>query len=283
MLSEPIRMMSRHKAIKTSVPVGGEKDIYFLGGHDLEMAEIARVLREHGAVFVDRGLNWDQATFSAYEAELRAAIAAGQRPVLVEIRDIPADIHPFVDVIDHHGPQSAHLPTSLEQVLAHLGVTTLTREQALIAANDKGYIEGMLAIAATPEEIANIRRRDREAQGITAEQEALAESAVAQRTCPAPGLAIVELAHGKAACVTDRLSNLTGGPGYRNLFIESPGEVSFFGEGRTIEQLHRRFGGYCGGELPVRGYWGLEKPSSSERSGIREWLLHELGSSRSAG
>lgn len=256
--------------------------MYFLGGHDLEMAEIAKILHEHGVPFVDHGLDWAHATFANYDSEIRTAIRSPRRPILVELRDIPADVHPFVDVIDHHGPESGHLPTSLEQVLARLGKTELTREQALIAANDKGYIEGMLAIAATPEEIANIRRRDREAQGITAEQEALAESAVAQRACPAPGLAIVELAHGKTACVTDRLSNFAGGPGYRNLFIESPGEVSFFGEGRTIEQLHRRFGGYCGGDLPIRGYWGLEKPSNSERGGIREWLVHEFESSRSA-
>jgi hypothetical protein len=253
--------------------------VYFLGGHDLEMAEIARVLREHNVSYADHSLDWAHAVFSAYEPEIRAAIRNGQRPVLVELRDIPADVHPFVDVIDHHGPESGHLPTSLEQVLARLGMTALTREQALIAANDKGYIDGMLGIGATTEDIRRIRMLDRQAQGITTEQEADAVAAITARTSPAPGLFIVSLPHNKTATVTDRLSSLAGGPGYDNLLIECRTETDFFGDGQIIGKLSARFGGYCGGDLPRRGYWGLELGSVDLHEEVRKLTIEEVANS----
>ncbi len=250
--------------------------IFFLGGHDLEMAEVARILRERGIPFVDRGLDWADAVFSAYDPEVRAAIRDGERPILVELRDVPQDVLPFADVIDHHGPESGHLPTSLEQVLARLGVTALTREQQLIAANDKGYIEGMAAIGATTEEIRRIRMMDRQAQGITAEQEAAATAAIVNRDETTGGLTIVVLPHGKTATVTDRLSAIAGGPGYKNLLVESPLKLSFFGEGRLILELVNRFGGYCGGDLPHKGYWGIEASVGEARSSIKKFIRHSL-------
>lgn len=250
--------------------------IYFLGGHDLEMFEIARVLREHCVSFADRGLDWEHAVFPAYEAEIRAAIRDGKRPVLVELREIPADVVSLVDVIDHHGPESGYLPTSLEQVFAHLGIKAMTREQALIAANDKGYIEGMLSIGATAEEIERIRRGDRKAQRITAEQEAAAETAIAARTFPAPGLVLVELPHNKTATVTDRLSRFAGGAGYDNLLVECSGEIEFFGDGALIGELQTKFGGFCGGDLPRRGYWGLGGSSVDLREGVRQFIVQRL-------
>ena len=67
--------------------------------------------------------------------------------------------------IDHHN-EYCHLPSSLEQVASVLGVE-LNRKQRLIAANDVGYIPAMKALMATDEEIAEIRREDRRAQGVT--------------------------------------------------------------------------------------------------------------------
>jgi hypothetical protein len=264
--------------------VDKENSIYFLGGHDLEMAEIARVLQGYDVPFVDRGLDWAHAAFSAYETEIGDAIHAGKKPILVELRDIPADMILNVDVIDHHGPNSGHLPTSLEQVLVRLGAYVLTREQALIAANDKGYIEGMAAMGATAEEIARIRCADRQAQGITAEQEAAAEAAIASRKTPIPGLSVIELPHGKTAAVTDRLSAFVGGPGYRNLLVKCPREVCFFGNGKIVAELNQRFGGYCGGELPERGYWGLVEINGEARLRIQEQVIgivNELSASES--
>ena len=234
-----------------------QPDVYFIGGHDLEMREIARVLAAHHQRVVDHRLSWAQAHAATYNREVRAAIAAGLRPVLVELRDIPDDLRPNIDVIDHHGPSSGAMPSSLDQVLARLCLTP-TRNQQLISANDRGYIDGMLAIGASSEDVARIRRADREAQGITSDEECAADAAVRHREHPSPSLTIVRLPHGRTATVTDRLSVGAGGPGYRSLLIESPSEISFFGPGAIILTLSDQFGGYCGGMLPERGFWGVE-------------------------
>ncbi len=252
--------------------------IFFLGGRDLEMVEIARVLTERRIAVVDHGLDWAHATFTAYEPEVKDAINRKLRPVLVELRDVPREMLSHVDIIDHHGPFSRHLPVSLEQVLSRVGICTLTREQALIAANDKGYIEGMAKIGATPDEIRRIRELDRQAQGITAEQEIAAEAAVAMRDESASGLTVVALPHGKAATVTDRLASEMGGPGYLNLLIICPEELAFFGSGSLISELVRKFGGYCGGQLPLKGYWGLTTTVMDQRQRIADLIRNRLAS-----
>lgn len=255
-------------------PTSAKESVFFLGGHDLEMSEIARILRQRGVQLVDHNLNWTRAIFSEYESDIRAAVLEGKRPVLVELRDIPADMLAFVEIIDHHGPESGDRLTSLEQVLALIGSPSLTREQQLIAANDKGYIEGMAEIGATQEEIKRIRRMDREAQGITADQEAAAVTAIESRDDFIEGLTIICIPHEKSAAVTDRLSKLAGGPGYKTLLIESPHESEVFGDGELIKALHSGFGGYCGGQLPRKGYWGMTIHSESECLNVREFVVN---------
>jgi hypothetical protein len=250
-----------------------EAPIYFLGGHDLEMQEIVRVLHEHTITVVDHQLHWSHASFTAYKQEITEAIRSGHRPVLIELRHIPDSVRPFVDIIDHHGPESGRLPTSLERVLKRLGVTDLTREQRLIVANDKGYIEGLIAAGATAEEVERIRRADRTAQGITAEQEEQAAAAIAALDTSVPGLTVVQLPHARTATVTDRLNIHAGGPGYSNLLILSPTEVAFFGDGKLICLLYEKHGGYCGGQLPITGFWGLETRSEDQRKAIRADVL----------
>ncbi|MGE4456974.1 MAG: hypothetical protein AB7E13_08550 [Arcobacteraceae bacterium] len=69
------------------------------------------------------------------------------------------------------------MPSSLEQIAAILHVK-LSREQNLIAANDSSYIAGMKKLGATYEEIQTIRAADRKAQGITPEDEILAQRSI---------------------------------------------------------------------------------------------------------
>jgi hypothetical protein len=256
--------------------LNASQSVYFLGGRDLEMVEIARVLAEQSIPYFDGALDWSDATFSAYAEDIRSIISQGRRPVLVEVRDIPSEVRPMVDVIDHHGPESGHLPTCLEAVLARIGIPQLTREQQLIAANDRGYIEGMAAIGATTEEIQRIRALDRKAQGITHEQELAGEEAIKNLDNTSEGLAVAHLPHGRTATVTDRLSMRIGGHGYSNLLVVSPDELSFFGGGRTVLDLVRGFGGYCGGQLPSSGYWGLRTSDESMRSSIRNLIVASI-------
>lgn len=82
--------------------------IFFLGGHDLEMTEIRKLLEASGIRFYDRNLAWDNAFLSAYESEIRS-FGTGNRYVLygVELKtDIvaPANYH----WIDHHNEHAGN-------------------------------------------------------------------------------------------------------------------------------------------------------------------------------
>lgn len=236
------------------------KPFFFLGGHDLEMLAIRDLLSAHAAGrFLDKGLTWG-ARASAYQQEIAAARARGDTPVLVELVD---DLKlSGVILIDHHGAAAgASTPTALEQIFALLKLPSnaWSRWLALVAANDRGHVAALRALGASPEEINRVRSADRAAQGITAAEEAAAATACEHAESLAEGhLTRVRLAHGRTAAVTDRLDAELGGPGYQNLLIESPGEVNFFGEGALVQGLGQRFPtGWSGGDLPLRGFFGL--------------------------
>ncbi len=240
---------------------------FFLGGQDLEMVTIATLLRDRQAAgdgriarVADAGLAWG-ARASDYAAGIAAAAAAGETPVLIELSpDIP--LPPGSVEIDHHGPRSAE-PCALRQVFGLLDLPDAewTREWALVAANDTGHVAGMRAIGATQDEIARIRAADRAAQGITPEEEAEGLRALAARREALAGtLLVVRLAHGRSATVADPLA-LAGET--RDLLLLSPGSTQFFGAGARIARLDAAFpGGWRGGDLPRRGFWGLAQPLS---------------------
>ena len=150
---------------------------FFLGGRDLEMVEIRRLLDRHAADRIeDKGLAWGAAV-SAYHSELLAALPRGETPVLIELKDdLPADLFDRgrTVVVDHHGPLAGHRPTSIEQIFALLDLPAeaWTRRLELVAANDRTHVAGMRALGATAGEIAEIRAADRAAQGVTAADEA---------------------------------------------------------------------------------------------------------------
>lgn len=229
---------------------------FFLGGADLEMVAVRQLLMDAGARFCDKGLAWG-ARASAYREEIAAALAAGRQPVLVELEDdlgLPLN---RVLIVDHHGPQSGDQNSALRQVFDLLGIppSCWTRWQALVAANDRGHIPAMAAMGASAEEIAQVRTADRRAQGITPTQEAAGVRAAQEAEVLLGGrLHVVHLPHAQTATVADRLHPASG---VENLLIVSPDEVNFYGSGRLVALLDCRIpGGWTGGELPARGYWG---------------------------
>ena len=238
----------------------------FLGGRDLEMVEIAKLVTGRADVDVhDRQLPWG-ATASAYTAEIRAALDRGRSVIVVELPDdLPADVpRERITWVDHHGAcAGADRPTTVEQVFALLGFASdqWTRDLTLVAANDRGHIRALQAAGATPEEIAAIRARDRQAQGITASEEAEGRAAAGRAETRCAGrLTVVRLPHARTATVTDVLDAGLGGPGYANLVVFCPGQTVFFGSGRCIDALRKSYpDGWHGGELPERGYWGLAR------------------------
>lgn len=242
-----------------------KKLVFFLGGTDAEMVEISKVLEFAGAEVVNANLGWGAAA-SAYSTEIVAVVAAGKTPVLIElVTDI--SLPDECILVDHHG-ERADEKASILQVLDLLDLEP-TRWQQLIAANDSAYIPGMIAIDATPEEIDTVRLADRSAQGITLEQEEVAEEAIAERKVYGR-LTIIRLSHSKCATVTDRLFNQ-----YDQLLILSDdGEANFYGDGFLCQSLKEKFEGWNGGsglgKIGGLAYWGGYPNQTEVENFIRE-------------
>lgn len=152
--------------------------VFFLGGQDAEMVEIKNILQVHQLSFVDKGLRWG-ARASHYMGELRTIGA--ETPVLIEL-ETDIDLPENSIIIDHHNSKAGqNQPTSIEQVGDLLGIK-LNRWQQLIAANDRGWIPGLMEAGASREEIEQIRKFDRACQGVTEKMEVEAESICAKIT-----------------------------------------------------------------------------------------------------
>lgn len=227
------------------------KKVFMMGGADAEMIAIAKILAEAGQTVIDKQLGWG-AKASAYTEEIALAVAEGNTPVLVEL-ELDIAVPEGAVVIDHHNERAGE-PASILQVLNLLGIEP-TRHHQLIGANDSGYIPAMMAMGATPEEIAEIRLADRNAQGITPEQENEAERAVAEAEVVGK-LTIVRMAHSKTATVADRLFGKTD----QLIILSGDGEVNFYGNGASCSDLKSKFEGWGGGSgfgnVDGNGYWG---------------------------
>lgn len=242
--------------------------LFLLGGHDLEMLEIKRlVVATLGPkAVVDKGLPWHAARASAYAVEIAAALAEGVRPVLVELApDLPAAALEHCVIVDHHGVLAgADRPTSLEQVFRLLGLprTAWTRWLALVAANDRGWIPELEAMGASKAEIEAIRAEDRAAQGVTAAEEAAAERALASRETRLGGsLTLVHLPHARTSPVFDRLALEADPAEPPDTLVVSPTGLDFSGGGKRVLALASAYpDGWSGGALPERGFWGHAAP-----------------------
>jgi len=219
----------------------------------------------------DAGLGWG-AKASAYGEEIAEAANAGKTPVLVEL-EVDIDLPEGAVVVDHHGDLSGEPPAIL-QVLDLLGLEP-SRWDLLVAANDAGWFPGLMGEAeipgmgrlsppATAEEMAQVRAADRAAQGITPEQEAEAERALATPTEYIGPVRVIRMGHSKTGPIGDRLAiaALTAGeeiPQY--VVFSGDGEVNFSGDGAICTALHEEFsGGWAGGAgLGKEGqtaFWG---------------------------
>ena len=228
------------------------KILFLLGGHDLEMIEIRQILEEHKIDFEDKKLSWG-ATLSTYEDLLKDAESYTRIYGIELIEDISPPKN--YTAIDHHGHRWCEA-SSLEQIAELLGME-LDREQRLIAANDRGHIKAMRAAGASEEEIAKIRQKDREAQGVTQEEEKLAR-AEAQKAIQRDGLWIVETKLERPTPLADILLM----EGKTPLIVYGDSVFTYYGD--QVLKLVHHFGdaidehnAYYGGN-PL-GYFGFDK------------------------
>ena len=197
--------------------------IFLLGGNDLEMTTIKNLLVNAGEQFETHDLRWDNAKLSSYEKTLEEYGNSPDYQIYgIELNeDIP---HPDNYVrIDHHN-DFANKPSSLEQVATLLGLA-MDRHMQLVAANDARYIPGMIKLGASREEIDDIRRADRAAQGVSEEDERLAEESLDSCKGNAYDLYVVKSLTSKFSTICDRKYP------YRRLLIYNDDVAEFYGEG----------------------------------------------------
>ncbi len=203
--------------------------VFLLGGHDLEMETIKEMtFKQPDCKVFDLDLAWDNAKLSAYRDVIDWHSNSNIYAVeLQEDMELPVRYHR----IDHHNDMNGR-PSSLEQVAALLGVE-LNRYQMLVAANDSGYIPAMKALGATDEEILEIRLRDRAAQGVTEDDERLAEQSLRDGTVRSYNIVVVKSQTSKFSTICDRVYP------YKRLLIYTDQEWVFYGEGKSelVERL----------------------------------------------
>lgn len=240
---------------------------FFIGGKDLEMVNIVEVLTKNNQPFVDEGLGWG-AKASAYARKISEAATEGFTPVLVEL-EVDIDLPRGTIIVDHHNERAGE-PASILQVLDLLELEP-SRWQRLVAANDSGYIPAMLALEATEAEIAQVRLEDREAQGITPEQEAEAERAISAADTIGR-LMVVRMSHSKTSPVADRLF----GKSDQLLILSGDGEANFYGNGALCSELKAKFEGWSGGaglgDPKGNGFWGGYPNHDELLKFIVDWL-----------
>lgn len=234
------------------------KDIFLLGGADLEMYQIKKRLKRAGAEYVNQNLQWG-AKVDDYNDAIQEILNKGKTPVAVELSG--ADKVDGVVDIDHHN-EKFDRPASIVQVMNRLGKKVGLVDE-MIAANDAGYIPGMEAkieeyrpqlIERYSEEkierlkkklIELIRAKDRQMQGVTPEMEAEAKTVVEHAERQSNGLVIVKLNGGKPSPATDRLFQ---GMGMQNYVIvcnsnNTIRDVYYFGRGDICKALKEKFAG----------------------------------------
>ena len=195
---------------------------FLLGGHDLEMLEIRHLLDEQGVNYADAGLDWSNARLSAYADIITVSPDAEYFGVELQ-EDYPPPRH--YTRIDHHNDYNGR-PAAILQVATLLGVIP-NRHMQLVAANDAGYIPAMQVFGATQDEIVQLRLADRSAQGITPEDERLAERSVSENLVKSGHTIIVRALTPHFSPICDRLFP------YRRLMIYTENEWVFYGEGKA--------------------------------------------------
>ena len=231
--------------------------------NDGESVQIEKVLKENNIKTLITKQGWG-ASWSSLEPEVKEKIESyknkNYRIFGVELQGAAPSGAVNIDHHRYDGDDRTNELSSLEQV-AQLVNHKLSLFEEFVSANDKGFIPAMYKLAKTKnlseEEtqkmIEKVRLQDRAAQGITPEQEEIAEKAI-QEAEVSDLLTVVHMAHSKTATICDRLYGR-----YKNLLVvSSDGEVNFFGCQKVIKKLSDLVkGSWSGGDLDHdNGFWG---------------------------
>ena len=240
-------IMQRFFGVRSRKKSFRNEPLFLLGGIDLEMIEIKKMLIAHNKHYIDKRLSWG--------AKLSSYIGLLDKNIDYYGIELIEDVTPpsKYKAIDHHNDMQQNL-SSIEQVAQILGVK-LDRYQMLVALNDRGYIPAMQEFGATEVEIELIRQRGREAQGATKEDELLAEISIeeAQR---ASDILLIKSQTPIFSTISDRCYGREP-----NILIYTDKKLLY--QGRDIKKLVKRYRqeiksgkAYYGGGF---GFFGLSE------------------------
>ncbi|MFW5852320.1 MAG: hypothetical protein ACOCWB_08855 [Bacteroidota bacterium] len=201
-----------------------KKKLFLLGGKDLEMVTIQNILNSKQTECLPKKEEelpkWG-ASIDMYKHILDDEKYKSYDIYAVELTEPPGWKKPDnLTIIDHHGEKEKSL-SSLEQVAVKIG-HTLSDQEKLIAVNDKSYITGMIEFGATMEEIYDIRRKDRAAQGVTADDEKKAQDSIKLKINN-DDVIVVKSSTQRFSAITDRLYP------YSKLLIYTNNEIVYYG------------------------------------------------------
>jgi len=143
------------------------KRVFLLGGCDLEMARIKKLLDKYSLKYYNKNLQW-----GAKLSEYKEFLNNNDHFFGIELIK---DINPpkYYTEIDHHNKNS-NKKSSLFQILKILNITP-KKIDYLIDANDRGHIKLMKKITNNKKYINWIRKLDRKAQGVSFIEEEMAK------------------------------------------------------------------------------------------------------------
>jgi hypothetical protein len=189
--------------------------VYFLGGYDLEMFEIRKILEAKNAKFIDNTLKWG-AKSSDYQPQIDA-LSSDEIPVFIELEIDYKPSREF-EIIDHHGDY-AHRKTAIEQIAQRFDIK-LDRFQTLVGINDKSHIRGLRKYGISEKEISLIRHLDRQKQGVTEEDEIFAKTSL-MNVKKINNIPIIETNANHFSPIADRVN-------YSNYIIYSQTKLSLY-------------------------------------------------------
>lgn len=248
-----------------------EKRMWIIPENDLEAKVIGEMLEREGEEYLVTLQSWGT-SWENLEQDLKDKIEkARQNGKKIYGVELKGNSNGAIN-IDHHiyeNDDRSNPKSSIEQVAEILGIE-LSLYEKFVAANDKGYILGMKRLGAElgiedkdlQAIITKIRKKDRQAQKITEEEEKQAQAAIdalGDFSKKREGF-IVNLPHSRGATIQDRIyEKYNYKCGVQNILILSEdGEVDFDGDIEFINALSEKFPeGWKGGALDEgRGFWG---------------------------
>jgi hypothetical protein len=254
------------------------KKFFIIPANDGEAVEIRRILRGLKIDHVVTRQTWG-ATWAGLEpavvTEIEGFLSANPSAVVYGV-ELGGPSRFGAMNIDHHiyrDENRSNEKSSIEQVAVLLGVE-LTSHQALVAANDKGWIPALLAMGASANEIKIVRAQDRLCQGVTPDQEAQAVADIA--TAEVHGSKwLIRCPKGSTSAITDRIfgqySELLTIDGQNGKWIYfGPRQMQFY----ALTEGGTEFARWAGGD-PKNGFSGVEKPTAETEAKILAFFWRE--------